>query len=126
MKSKNIYWLLAGGISAFTFIIHLTLGQIDIVNPMLESELTIQVKTELLSVWHMISVILLATAGLFFYYGIKNFPSSVMICLLSNLYLVFGLVFIASGLYSWIFVPQWILLLPIGIFGLIGIKKHAL
>ena len=121
MKNKNTYWLIAGIISVITFVIHLTLGQVDLVHPLLESNLSIQVKTEFLAVWHMVSVILLSTSVLYFYYGIKNFPSSVMMCLLSNLYLVFGLVFIVSGIYNAIFVPQWILLLPIGVFGLLGI-----
>lgn len=126
MKNKNKYWLIAGLISAFSFFIHLILGQITLVTPLLGSNLTLQVKTEFLAVWHMVSIILLATPFVYFYFGIKNLASSVMICLLSNLYLVFGVVFILSGLYNSIFVPQWILLLPIGIFGLLGIKKHSL
>lgn len=126
MKKINKYWLVAGGISVITTIIHLTMGQQDLVNPMLESNLTLQSKTEFLAVWHMVSVILLATSVLYVMYAFKNLPSSVMICLLSNLYLVFGLVFILSGLYNSIFAPQWILLKPIGVFGLLGIKKHSL
>lgn len=126
MKNKNKYWISAGIISAITFIIHLTLGQVDLVNPLLESELTTQVKTEFLAVWHMVSIVLLATAFLYIYNGIKNFTSSITICLLSNLYLGFGVIFILSGIYFSIFVPQWILLIPIGILGLVGIKKHSL
>ena len=126
MKDKNIYWLIAGLISAFSFFIHLFLGQITLVAPLLKSNLTLQVKTEFLAVWHMVSIILLATPFVYFYFGFKNLSSSVMICLLSNLYLVFGIVFIISGLYNMVFVPQWTLLLPIGIFGLLGIKKHSL
>ncbi|MGB1041386.1 MAG: hypothetical protein ACPGVD_10975, partial [Flavobacteriales bacterium] len=79
MKNKNKYWISAGIISAITFIIHLTLGQVDLVNPMLESGLTTQVKTEFLAVWHMVSIVLLATAFLYFYNGIKNFTSSITI-----------------------------------------------
>ncbi len=126
MKNLNKYWLIAGVISAVSFFVHLILGQLDLIDPMLESNLSLQVRTELVAVWHMVSVILLATAVVYIYYGIKNFPSSVMICLLSNLYLVFGIVFIISGLYYSIFTPQWILLMPIGVFGLFGIKKHSL
>jgi hypothetical protein len=126
MKNKNIHWIIAGVVSALTFIIHLTMGQVDLVNPLMESELTIQVKTEFLAVWHLVSVVLLVTPILYFYYGFKNLSSSLIICLLSNLYLAFGIVFILAGIYNSIFVPQWILLLPIGFFGLLGIKKHSL
>ncbi len=118
--------MIAGGISAVTFIVHLIMGQIDLINPLMESGLTIQVKTELLAVWHMISLLLLATSVVFIFFGIKNFPTSITICLLSNLYIAFGVIFIITGIYTMTFAPQWILLLPIGIFGLLGIKKHSL
>ena len=118
--------MIAGVIAAITFFIHLILGQSTLINPMMESDLGTLVKTEFLAVWHMISVILLATAVLYIVYSIKNIPSSVMICLLSNLYLVFGVVFILAGIYNNVFILQWILLLPIGILGLVGIKKHSI
>lgn len=126
MKNKNTYWVIAGGISAITFFIHLTLGQLDLVNPLLDSKLPIPIKTEFLAIWHMISLLLLATSVVYIFFGIKNFPSSITICLLSNLYLAFGVVFILTGIYTMTFVPQWILLLPIGVLGLLGIKKHSL
>ena len=126
MKNKNTYWIIAGYISGFSFFIHLLLGQETLVKPLLESNLNLQVKTELLAVWHMVSIVLLATPFVYFYYGIKNLASSIMICLLSNLYLVFGVIFIVCGFIHTVFVPQWTLLLPIGIFGLLGIKKHSL
>ena len=126
MKKKNTYWLIAGLISTISFFIHLILGQSTLINPLLESKLTLQVKTELLGVWHMISLILFATSFLYFYYSIKNVISSITICLLSNLYLAFGVIFIISGLINSVFTPQWILLIPIGIFGLLGIKKHTI
>jgi hypothetical protein len=126
MKNKNTYWIIAGGISVITFFVHLIIGQIDLINPLIESGLTTQVKTELLAVWHMISLLLLASSVVFIFFGIKNFPTSITICLLSNLYLAFGLIFIIVSIYIMTFAPQWILLLPIGIFGLLGIKKHSL
>ena len=72
MKNKNTYWILAGLIGIITFIIHLTLGQVDLVNPLLESNLSIQIKTEFIAVWHMVSVVLIATNILYFYFGIKK------------------------------------------------------
>jgi len=125
MKNTNKYWLTASVLAFTTAIIHLYQGQLDLINPLLESELSSQIKTELLGVWHMISLLLLATAGVYLFFAIKNLPSSITLCLLSNLYFAFGLVFIGVSLFTGNFAPQFILLIPIGFFGLIGIKKHA-
>ena len=43
MKNKNTYWIIAGGISVITFFVHLIIGQIDLINPLIESGLTTQV-----------------------------------------------------------------------------------
>lgn len=106
MKNKNTYWIIAGGISVITFFVQLIIGQIDLINPLIESGLTTQVKTELLAVWHMISLLLLATSVVFIFFGIKNFPTSITIYLLSNLYLAFGLIFIIVSIYTMTFAPQ--------------------
>lgn len=125
MKKYNYYLLAAGTLNAFTAILHLIGGQLDLINPMLESGMTASVKTQLLSVWHMVTVVLFATTLIYFLYT-KNKERKAnpqLVSFISYLYILFSLSFILSGFFQSEFTEQWILLLPIGILGLAGSKK---
>lgn len=126
MKAKNVYWIIAGFLNLFTFFLHLIGGQIDIVNPMMESSMSLQPMSEMLAAWHLITVFLLMSSIYFIQIGFKNADQNPeqLVNFMSYCYFAFGLVFIVVSLVQGVFTPQWILLLPIGILGLIGLKKE--
>ena len=122
---KNVYWIIAGGINAFTAFVHVVGGQITLVRPLLESGLTQQEKTEWLSAWHLITVVLFLTSFYLLKFGIyssknENIQTTKFI---GYLYILFAVVFIICSVLTLTFAPQWILLLPVGILTLIGTRK---
>ncbi len=122
---KNKYWKIAGIISLLISLLHTIGGQITDVSPLLKSNLEDLVKTELLGAWHMVTITLFTTSFIFLYFGFKRKenPNIELLSFISYLYILFGLGFAIISLVQDTFAPQWIMLLPIGILGLIGIKK---
>ena len=123
ITDRNNYWIIAGVLSSFTAILHAIGGQFDLVNPLMNSNLGIQSKTEWLGAWHIVTAILFVSSYYLIRYGLNNANrNSEVIKLIGILYLFFSVAFILSSLYMTVFAPQWILLLPIGVLSLIGIK----
>lgn len=124
---KNNYWLAAGIINLLTALLHLIGGQIDLINPFLESNLSLQVRTELLGAWHMVTLLLFSSALIFIISGRDTTKpkNSALISYISYSYIGFSLIFIGLSIYYNILAPQWIILLPIGLLGLIGINKQV-
>ena len=125
MKTKNRYWIIAGVLNLATFLLHLIGGQVDLVNPMLES-LVLDKSSQLLGAWHMVTIILLATSFVLLSAGMgkKYNANTELIKLVGYLNLLFCLPFILTGLYYSILVSQWVFFLPIGVLTLIGLKKQ--
>lgn len=125
MKKHIIYWIIAGIVNLFTTIIHTFLGQSDLVKPMLQSNLTNQVKSELTAVWHIVTIILFATSiyilKVCFY---KKKANNEFLKAIGYLYILFSIPFIVVSLINNVFAPQWILLLPIGLLILIGNRSY--
>lgn len=117
--------MVAGVINLLTAIIHLIGGQIDLVNPLLNSDLSIQQKGEFVGVWHMVSILLCFTSYLILRAAFQKTTDSQSEQLkpIAILYLLCGLPFIISSIYFGIFAPQWILLMPVGGLILLGIKR---
>ncbi|MCF6360989.1 MAG: hypothetical protein L3J29_09540 [Cyclobacteriaceae bacterium] len=128
MQQKNTYWIIAGALNLLTFFLHLIGGQIDLVNPMLDTSLGIEIKSQLVGAWNMISIILLATSLVLLYAGFKQkFTAKLeLISFVGYLNLSFCFPFILTGFYYGLLVPQWIFFLPIGVLTIIGIKKAKL
>ena len=122
---KNYYWIIAGILNLFTAFLHLIGGQMDLINPLLNSSLTDDVKTQLLGVWHMVSIVLFGTSILLLLIGFKRKRYPELIVFTAYLYILLSIPFIIISLIYGMLVPQWILLLPIGILILIGIKKDV-
>ncbi|WP_109851063.1 hypothetical protein [Aquimarina sp. AU58] len=122
---KNKYWIIAGVINIFTAILHLIGGQLDLINPLMESSITLQIKTELLGVWHMVTIMLFTSSILYFKHGFNTTKKAdiALVSFISYLYIAFSFAFIFSSVYKSILASQWVLLLPIGILGIIGVKK---
>lgn len=122
----NVWILSAGTLGFFTALVHIFAGQVDPVRPFLKSNLTDIPKATFLACWHMISVMLVFCSCILTYAGslnLVNLKASIIIISIS--FILFAMVFIAVGWYffgvrAFFKLPQWILLLPIGVLGLIG------
>ncbi|MDP2489177.1 hypothetical protein Q8W38_07515 [Vibrio splendidus] len=117
----NIWIFSSGLLALFTTLVHVFAGQIDPVRPFLKSKLDDIPKATLLACWHLVSVTLFISSLMLLYVGWYGIDSLYfLIQLLGFLYILYASVFVAVGLYFFgakVFVklPQWILLLPIGL-----------
>jgi len=117
----NIWILSSGLLALLTALIHVFAGQIDPVRPFLKSTLDDIPKASLLACWHLVSVTLFVSSLVLLYVGWYDIDSLYFIIqLLGFLYILYASVFVAVGLYFFglkavVKLPQWILLLPIGL-----------
>ncbi|PAY00990.1 hypothetical protein CKO50_13060 [Pseudoalteromonas sp. HM-SA03] len=121
-------WIFSAGIIALlTSLIHIFAGQLDPIRPLLKSNLPDIGKATLLSCWHLVSTILVlcgVSLSIIGWYDLDSFHH--LVIGISICFIIFSVVFILVGWYffklqTFIKLPQWILLLPIGILGSIGI-----
>ena len=129
-KTKNNYWIIAGILNLMTFFLHLIGGQIDLVNPMIETSLSVERSSQLVGAWNMVSIILIVTSCVLLLAGFgRKYASNIeLLKFIGYLNLAFCVPFITTGFYYGLLVPQWIFFLPIGIFTMIGLnkaQKHA-
>ena len=116
----------AGAFGFFTSAMHIFSGQITLIRPFLKTDLANEIKGCLLVCWHMVSAFLLVTSCLFLIAGLQQ-PTALhmLVQAMAGSYILFAAMFIAVG---WFFfgyqvlykLPQWILLLPVGVLGLLG------
>ena len=128
MKDKiNKYWLIAGIVNIVTALLHTLGGQIDLVNPMLRSNLENQVKAEWFGAWHMVTIILFATSYLILKNAIVEFQKKQIELMkyIGVLYILLSIPFCISSVVYKLLAPQWILLMPIGGLVLYGVKKYS-
>ena len=126
-NKKNIYWLIAGIINLFTAVLHTVGGQIDLVNPMLKSNLENQAKAEWFGAWHMITIILFSSTYLALKNAIVDFHKrqTELMKYIGVLYILLSIPFCVSSVVHRLLAPQWILLLPIGIIIYLGSRKQS-
>lgn len=126
-SNRNIYWLIGGGINLFTAVLHTIGGQLELVSPLMSSNLIDQAKAEWIGAWHMITIILFLTS----YFLIKNGSGKIenrqteLVKYIGYLYIIFAVPSITTSMMYKLLAPQWILLLPIGALVLYGVKKHT-
>jgi len=72
-----------------------------------------------------VSHFLFSSSILLLYYAF-NKKDNILIKIISYLYILLSIPFIAISLLYGTLVPQWILLLPIGILSVLGIKKRII
>lgn len=121
MKNRNIYLIIAGLINLFTACLHTFAGQIDLINPLMNANLAIQTKSELLGAWHIVTILLFATAFILLKNGFQwNISKDkITIKYIGVLYILFCIPFVTVSIMNNLLAPQWILLLPIGTLSLI-------
>lgn len=125
----NRILLAAAVLAALTAGLHLFVGTPEIAAPLLNSSFPPELSYLLYACWHLVSCSLAISAGALFICALhyEHQTARAMAILISCLWLSFGLVFVAVGLFgargTLLFeLPQWILLLPVGVLGLWGIS----
>lgn len=127
MQNKTI--MCAGLLALFTAAIHTFVGTPEIQQPLLQSGIDPNVALLLYACWHLVTVTL-ALSGLILMWSANNVQQArVVVLFVSVLWLAFGMVFIATamlfGTWSTLLVlPQWMLLIPVGLLGIIGAKTR--
>ena len=122
--------LFASIIAAVTTLIHAFVGGADTAGPLLSSHIAEESRLTLYAVWHMASITLgLSAVGLFFAaLPLHSASSRYMAHFIAVLCLLFGLAFLAvaatqPGAGLFLKLPQWILLLPVGVLAWLGSKN---
>ncbi|KZN55784.1 hypothetical protein [Pseudoalteromonas luteoviolacea] len=122
----NIWILSAGALALLTTAVHIFAGQVDPVRAFLRCNLEEVPKATLLACWHIVSVVLLfcgVILSLVGWYAASQFYLAVL--LIGALYVLFAMVFAFVGAYFFkanalIKLPQWCLLLPVGLLAICG------
>ena len=127
MKTKNTYWIIAGVLNLLTLFLHIIGGQLELVNPMINTSLSIEKSSQLVGGFNMVTIIILATSYILLLagFGKKYSTNTELIKLIGYLNLSFCLPFIIVGFYYGLLVPQWIFFLPIGVFTMILACRNA-
>lgn len=123
----NRLLVMAALLAAFTAGVHIFAGGADVAGPLLASSLGGVQKLTLYAVWHMASAALAMSAVALFIGSLPRHTHAAryLVLFVSALWCGFGVVFLAviaiqpeSG---WLLkLPQWALLLPVGLLGLWG------
>lgn len=122
----------AAALALFTAGVHTFVGTPEVAAPLLGSTMHPQLTLLLYACWHLVTASLVLSAfALLYAWRRRNSPDTrPLVVFISLLWTAFGLVFIAVAVFSpgehlLLKLPQWILLLPVGILGLWGSKRLA-
>lgn len=124
---KKHFLKIAGILNLLTALIHLTGGQTTLINPLTKSNLDTQTIGELVGAWHIVSIVLFMTSYILIKSSFfKNTSySKDLLKYIGQSYVLFGIPFIVISLWFSILAPQWILLIPIGLLTLTGLRTTS-
>lgn len=128
----NRQLFVAALLAALTAAIHLFAGGADVAAPLLASSLPSTPKLTLYVVWHGISVVLVFSALALFLAArpAHAAPARYLVLFISAVWCAFAALFVlvavAQGDAAWFLrLPQWILLLPVGLLGLRAVMRQT-
>jgi ABC-type Na+ efflux pump permease subunit len=128
----NKLLVVAANLAAFTTAVHLFVGGADTAVPLLESSMEGEPKYTLYAVWHMVSVVLGLSAVALLVGSLPRHAQGAryLVLFISVMWCVFAVVFLGIAAMQeeggWLFrLPQWILLLPVGVLGLWAFASTA-
>lgn len=111
--------------AAFTAAVHLFIGTPEIHSPLLDSSIPREIALLLYACWHLVSVALASSAAVLFAaaYAVNQDRWVVAVRHVGAMWLLFGLTFVAvalafGGLPMLARLPQWVLLVPVGLLAL--------
>ena len=121
-------WIIisSGILAFFTAGAHVVAGGKEVARPLLEATMDETVKLTMYACWHLVSVSLILSSIALLANGFGFFYSPPIVAFISALWLLYGIVFLvvnrciasSPGLLR---LPQWILLFPVGLLGLLGV-----
>lgn len=121
----NRLLVIASILAALTTMIHLFVGGSDTAVPLLESPMEGEPRLTLYAVWHMVSVVLGLSAVALLVGSLPRHAQGAryLVLFISVMWCIFAVVFLGVAAMQeeggWLFrLPQWILLLPVGVLGL--------
>jgi len=130
VKTNRILFT-SGLLAAFTALVHTFSGTAEIQQPLLTSSLAKPISLLLFACWHLVTITLILSAIALIWSALPNnkILAGALPVFVSVLWLFFGFIFIVvalvmSGVPALFVLPQWILLLPVGILGLFGAQKQ--
>lgn len=125
---KKIYIKIAGIINLLGAILHTIGGQMELVNPLLDSNISIQQKSELTAAWHIVTILLFLTSYIILKVGFLKGSNQKKEQLksIAVLYILSGIPFIITSYIYNTNAFQWILLMPIGFLLFIGLQKSSI
>jgi len=125
MKKRNIYWMLAGAINLVTAVVHLIGGQLDLVNPLLSSDISKEVKAQWLGAWHIVTIALFLSSFYLIRYSRSGSKANLdLIKYIGASYILFSIPFLVVFFTYSFAAIQWVLLLPIGLLVIAGIRHR--
>jgi hypothetical protein len=123
----NKWLLVAGVLAGVVALIHVFAGGHDVAAPLLASSLAEDVRLTLYAVWHMVSVLLAVSAGALAWaaWPEQGLKAISVVRLVAVLWIASGLVFLVVALTQpgeglLLKLPQWILLIPVGVLAWVG------
>ena len=125
----NYFWIGAGVVNLVAFVLHLVVGYTDSLLPLSQTGLNDISMATIFAVWAMATLVMATSSSYLLYIGRHPFTDGTkeMALLWGWLYVAFGLIFVIINMvYGFFSLPQWILLLPIGILALMGRKNVIL
>ncbi|KJY79757.1 hypothetical protein [Vibrio nigripulchritudo] len=125
MAIANYWWLASGAAAIFCAFVHLIAGHYDPVRPFMATEMKTSVKSVMYACWHMVTIVLFST-GFWLILSAFDRDKSLSVGFISVQYILFAFLFLwISWRWKlpnlWFSLPQWILLLPVGLLGLAGV-----
>jgi hypothetical protein len=128
----NRLLFVAALLAAFTSVVHIFAGGVDVVSPLIASSMAGEPKLTLYAAWHMVSVVLAMSAAALFFGSFPRYAYAAryLVLFVSALWCAFGVVFLVVAAVqpenSWLLkLPQWALLLPVGLLGLWATGSNA-
>ena len=122
----NILLLIAGIGALVVFALHTFVGQSKMVIPFLANDIDQEQKLVMLANYFVVAVVLLGSGVVLFLGGIGTSISDDLLTFVSSAWILFGMIFLAISLFvarpaGLLRLPQWTLLIPIGVLGLLGV-----
>ncbi len=122
----NIWYLIAGILAFSVCLLHIFLGGKEAARPLLNTTaLNSVAKYTNYYCWHMVSITIAALGIMFICSGLmpQAYPLAYFATILAGLFSVWNLTLYFAKRKEfrvWYALPQWLLFLPIAVFGLIG------
>jgi len=121
------YWILSAGIlSLLTLLLHAFSGGPEIHVPILESELSVELKAIFSVIWHAITAVLGLSGAALLLTARRRTPPKALILFIFSQYLAFTALFVFYGLTrleSLLPMPQWTIFIVLTGLTLVGLRN---